>query len=197
MGRELRLRQQYFFVSASLQDILYRFCKSHDGFDELPDKVAIQLNDTHPSIAVPELMRILVDIRHLEWDKAWDLTTRTFKLHQPHADVGSPGNLAGIPVRKPVAAPFADHLRNQPPLHEGRDAPVFPATATCCGGCRSSTRARQKVRMAHLAIVGSHKVNGVARIHSELMRQTIFADFHRLSPDKIINMTNGSPRGAG
>ncbi|TRZ70155.1 MAG: glycogen/starch/alpha-glucan family phosphorylase, partial [Rhodocyclaceae bacterium] len=78
MGRELRLRQQYFFVSASLQDILYRFCKSHEGFDELPDKVAIQLNDTHPSIAIPELMRILVDIHHLEWDKAWGITTRTF-----------------------------------------------------------------------------------------------------------------------
>src|SRR3990172_5033067 len=78
MGRELRLKQQYFFVCASLQDILYRFSKFHQGFDELPDKVAIQLNDTHPAIAIPELMRILVDINHLEWDKAWDITTRTF-----------------------------------------------------------------------------------------------------------------------
>ena len=78
MGRELRLKQQYFFVSASLQDMLYRFNKYHEAFDELPDKVAIQLNDTHPSIAIPELMRILMDMHHLDWDQAWDITTRTF-----------------------------------------------------------------------------------------------------------------------
>ncbi len=78
MGRELRLKQQYFFVCASLQDILHRYRKFHDSFDQLPDKVAIQLNDTHPSIAIPELMRILVDLHHLDWDQAWDITTRTF-----------------------------------------------------------------------------------------------------------------------
>ncbi len=78
MGRELRLKQQYFFVCASLQDVFYRHSKHHDDFDSLPDKVAIQLNDTHPSIAIPELMRVLVDLHHLEWERAWDITTRTF-----------------------------------------------------------------------------------------------------------------------
>ena len=78
MGRELRLKQQYFFVCASLQDILRRFIKFHPDLDKLPDKVAIQLNDTHPSIAIPELMRVLVDLHHLDWDRAWDITRRTF-----------------------------------------------------------------------------------------------------------------------
>ena len=78
MGRELRLKQQYFFVCASLHDILYRYSKYQNNFDALPDKVAIQLNDTHPAIAIPELMRVLVDLHRLDWDKAWDITTRTF-----------------------------------------------------------------------------------------------------------------------
>ncbi|MFA7281939.1 MAG: glycogen/starch/alpha-glucan phosphorylase [Sterolibacterium sp.] len=195
MGRELRLRQQYFFVSASLQDILYRFCKSHDGFDALPDKVAIQLNDTHPAVAIPELMRILVDVHHLEWDKAWDLTTRTFSytnhtLMSEALETWPVSQFEKLLPRHLQIIYEINHHFMKDVMHR------FPGDSDMLrrmsiieeGGGR-------KIRMAHLAIVGSHKVNGVARIHSELMKQTIFADFHRHSPKKIINMTNGiTPR---
>jgi len=195
MGRELRLRQQYFFVSASLQDILYRFCKSHEGFDALPDKVAIQLNDTHPSIAVPELMRILVDIHHLEWDKAWDLTTRTFSytnhtLMSEALETWPVSQFESLLPRHLQIIYEINHRFMKDVMHR------FPGDSEMLQRMSIiDERGGRKIRMAHLAIVGSHKVNGVARIHSELMKQTIFADFHRLSPDKIINMTNGiTPR---
>jgi starch phosphorylase len=195
MGRELRLRQQYFFVSASLQDILYRFGKSRDGFEALPDKVAIQLNDTHPAIAIPELMRILVDVHHLEWDKAWDLTTRTFSytnhtLMSEALETWPVSQFEKLLPRHLQIIYEINHHFMKDVMHR------FPGDSDMLrrmsiieeGGGR-------KIRMAHLAIVGSHKVNGVARIHSELMKQTIFADFHRHSPKKIINMTNGiTPR---
>ncbi|MCX7176928.1 MAG: glycogen/starch/alpha-glucan phosphorylase [Proteobacteria bacterium] len=195
MGRELRLRQQYFFVSASLQDILYRFCKSHDGFDELPDKVAIQLNDTHPSIAVPELMRILVDIHHLEWDKAWEITTRTFSytnhtLMSEALETWPVAQFESLLPRHLQIIYEINHRFMKDVMHR------FPGDS---GMLRRMSIIDEgtvrRIRMAHLAIVGSHKVNGVARLHSELMKQTIFADFHRHTPDKIINMTNGiTPR---
>ena len=195
MGRELRLRQQYFFVCASLQDILYRFCKSHDGFEELPDKVAIQLNDTHPSIAVAELMRMLVDIHHLEWEKAWDITTRTFSYtnHTLMSEALETWPVSQFESLLPrhlqiiyeINHRFMKEVMNRFP---GDGEMLRRMSIIDEGGGR-------KIRMAHLAIVGSHKVNGVARIHSELMKQTIFADFHRHSPGKIINMTNGiTPR---
>ena len=195
MGRVLRLKQQYFFVSASLQDILFRYKKHHDTWNELPNKVAIQLNDTHPSIAVPELMRVLVDTYKEPWDEAWALTTRIFS-YTNHTLL--PEALETWPV-----AVFESLLpRHLEIIYEINYRFLQEVNKTFPG--ESELRSRmsiidenggRRVRMAHLAIVGSHKVNGVAALHTELMKSTIFADFHRLHPRKIINLTNGvTPR---
>lgn len=195
MGRELRLKQQYFFVSASLQDILRRYLKTHDSFDALPDQVAIQLNDTHPVLAIPELMRVLVDIHHVEWDRAWDITVRTFsytnhtllpealetwpvglfeQILPRHLQIIYEINhqfLKGVIHRHPGDS---DRLRRMSLIDEDNG---------------------RRVRMAHLAVVGSHAVNGVAAIHTDLMKSTIFRDFNDYYPRKISNKTNGvTPR---
>jgi len=195
MGRELRLKQQYFFVCASLRDILLRFTKYHPHLEELPDKVAIQLNDTHPSIAIPELMRVLLDIHHLEWDHAWDITRRTFS-YTNHTLM--PEALETWPVGL-FEAILPRHLQiiyeiNYRFLEDVRHR--FPGDV---GLIRRLSivdeEAGRRLRMAHLAIVGSHCVNGVSRIHTDLMKQTIFTDFERIFPGKIINITNGvTPR---
>ncbi len=195
MGRELRLKQQYFFVSATLQDILRRFLKYHPNLDELPDKVAIQLNDTHPSIAIPELMRILVDVHHLPWERAWDITRRTFSYTNhtlmPEALETWPVDLFAeilprhLRIIYEINRRFLDDVRHRFPGDSelARRASLIDETAA------------RRVRMAHLAIVGSHAVNGVSRIHTELMKHTIFADFERFFPGRIINITNGvTPR---
>ncbi len=195
MGRELRLKQQYFFVCASLQDILYRYRKQHEGFDALPEKVAIQLNDTHPSIAIAELMRVLVDLHDLPWEHAWDITRRTFAYTNhtlmPEALETWPVALfervlpRHLQIIYEINRRFLDEVMHRYP----GDIDLLRRVSLI-----DETQGR-RVRMAHLAIVGSHKVNGVAAIHTELMRQTIFADFHRLWPDRIVNMTNGiTPR---
>ena len=195
MGRALRLKQEYFFVCASLQDILHRFQRFHTNFDELPDKVAIQLNDTHPAIAIAELMRLLVDAHHLAWEHAWSLTQRTFS-YTNHTLM--PEALETWPVEI-FENLLPRHLQiiyeiNQRFLRDvGHRFPGDPERARRMsligeGGTRH-------IRMAHLAIVGSHKVNGVSQIHTELMKRTIFADFDQFEPGKIINKTNGiTPR---
>ena len=195
MGRELRLKQQYFFVCASLQDIMLRFTKYHTNLEELPDKVAIQLNDTHPSIAIPELMRVLIDVHHLDWDRAWDITRHTFSYTNhtlmPEALETWPVGLfeAILPrhlqIIYEINFRFLEEVRHNYPgdLERLRRMSIVDE-----GGGR-------RLRMAHLAIAGSHRVNGVSQIHTDLMKKTIFADFESLSPDKIINITNGiTPR---
>ena len=112
-GQELRLRQEYFFSAASLQDIVQRHLSQYGELLSLPDKAAIHLNDTHPAIAVAELMRLLMDVHGIDFDKAWDITKAHLRLHQPHAAAGSAGKLAGAAVRAAAAAPHADHLRDQ------------------------------------------------------------------------------------
>ena len=124
MGQELRLKQEYFLVSASLQDILSRFHKKRSALDDLPNKVAIQLNDTHPALAIPELMRLLVDVHHLDWDRGMGHHASHVCLHQPHAVAGGAGNLAGRPHGGGAAPASANHLRDQPSLPARRDAPV-------------------------------------------------------------------------
>lgn len=195
MGRELRLKQQYFFVCASLQDIFYRYGKYHDTFDALPNKVAIQLNDTHPSIAIPELMRLLVDNHGLAWERAWEITTGTF-AYTNHTLM--PEALETWPVSL-FERVLPRHLQiiyeiNQRFLRDVMHR--YPGDTELLQRVSIISEAPTKrIRMAHLAIVGSHKVNGVAEIHTRLMKETIFADFHRLWPDKILNMTNGiTPR---
>ncbi len=195
MGRELRLKQQYFFVCASLQDILRRMTKYHPDLDELPDRVAIQLNDTHPSIGIPELMRILVDVHHLDWDRAWNITRRTFS-YTNHTLM--PEALETWPVRL-FEEILPRHLQiiyeiNFRFLEEVRHR--FPGDVERLRRMSIVDEAGgRRLRMAHLAIVGSHCVNGVSTIHTDLMKKTIFADFEQFFPDKIINITNGvTPR---
>jgi starch phosphorylase len=195
-GRELRLKQQYFFVCASLQDILRRFLVAHANLDELPDKVAIQLNDTHPSIAIAELMRILLDGHHFQWDRAWEITERTFSYTNhtlmPEALETWPVSLLErmlprhLQIIYEINHRFLEHVRRTCP----GDLDLLRRISLVDEG-----NGHRRLRMAHLAIVGSRRVNGVSRMHTDLMRRTIFGDFDRLSPDKILNITNGiTPR---
>ncbi len=195
MGKELRLKQQYFFVCASLQDILYRYTKFHDDLGRLPDKVAIQLNDTHPAIAIPELMRILLDLHDLEWEHAWKIVTGTFSYTNhtlmPEALETWPVSLFGkilprhLQIIYEINHKFLDEVGRR---HPGDTELLRRMSIVSEGG-------EPAIRMAHLAIIGSHKVNGVARLHTELMKHTIFADFDRYYPGKFLNKTNGvTPR---
>ncbi|MEQ1759651.1 MAG: glycogen/starch/alpha-glucan phosphorylase [Vicinamibacterales bacterium] len=194
-GRELRLRQQYFFVSASLQDIIRRFRSQHADWSLLPDRVAIQLNDTHPSIAIPELMRLLVDQYGLDWKVAWDLTRRTFAYTNhtlmPEALETWPVGLFErlLPRHLQIIYEINRRFLEQVALRDpGNLERVQRMSIVGENGSRY-------VRMAHLAMVGSHRVNGVSALHTELMRETIFADFAWLWPEQIISITNGiTPR---
>ncbi len=195
MGRELRLKQEYFFVSASLQDILRRFLKAHDDLRRLPDKAAIQLNDTHPALAIPELMRLLLDVHGLDWDLAWDITRRTFSYTNhtllPEAlETWPVAMLEEILPRHLQIIYEINHRFLQHVVHR------FPGDVDRLRRMSFiDEEGERRVRMAHLAVVGSHKVNGVARLHTQLMRETIFRDFHELEPEKFVNMTNGvTPR---
>jgi starch phosphorylase len=195
LGRELRLKQEYFFVCASLQDMLYRFAKSKKPLDNLPEKVAIQLNDTHPSIAVAELMRILIDQHNFDWARAWEITTRVF-AYTNHTLMPEALETWPVPLFERVLPRHLqiiyeiNHRFLKDVMHH------FPGDPGLWQRMSIIDEAQGKrVRMSHLAIVGSHKVNGVAAIHTRLMKETIFSDFHRLWPDKIVNMTNGiTPR---
>src|SRR5579862_49630 len=193
--KELRLRQEYFFVSASLQDILKRYFRTQETLKALPDKVAIHLNDTHPALAVPELMRLLIDKHGQEFETAWNLCTRIFSYTNhtlmPEALETWPLDLFSwvlprhLEILLEINKQFLDRVRAEFP-----DDPDLPRRVSLIdeGGER-------RVRMAYLSIVASHKVNGVSKLHSELMRNTIFADFARIFPTRFTNKTNGvTPR---
>ncbi len=194
-GKELRLKQQYFFVSASIQDILHRFLLKHDDWKKLPDKIVIQLNDTHPAIAVAEMMYQLVDIHRLDWDFAWSLAEKIFAYTNhtlmPEAletwsldlfNTLLPRHLAII-LR--INHTFLEKVNHQFP----GDSDLLRRVSII-----DETNGRS-VRMAHLAVIGSFKVNGVAALHSDLLKKTLFADFHRIFPNKFTNVTNGiTPR---
>jgi len=194
-GRELRLKQQYFFVSASIQDILHRFLLKHDDWKKLPHKIVIQLNDTHPAIAVAEMMYQLVDIHRLDWNFAWSLAEKIFAYTNhtlmPEAletwsldlfNTLLPRHLAII-LR--INHTFLEKVNHQFP----GDSDLLRRVSII-----DETNGRS-VRMAHLAVIGSFKVNGVAALHSDLLKKTLFADFHRIFPNKFANVTNGiTPR---
>ena len=194
-GRELRLRQEYFFVACSLRDILNRFFRCGNPIDNLADKVVIQLNDTHPVVAIPELMRLLLDEFELEWHQAWEMTRQIFaytchtlmpealekwpvhlfeRLLPRHMEIINEINrrfLAEVSVRFPND--FA-RMSRMSLLEDGHD---------------------RQVRMAHLAVVASFSVNGVAELHSELLKQRVFRDFYEMWPERFNNKTNGvTPR---
>jgi glycogen phosphorylase len=194
-GRELRLRQEYFFVSASMQDILRRYLRKHGSFDELADKVAIHLNDTHPALAIPELMRLLVDEHRLPWDQAWQLCTRIFSYtnHTLMAEALEtwPVELIGRVLPRHLRIIFDINARFLASVHA-----KFPDDPGLLGRVSLIQESGdRRVRMAYLSVVASHKVNGVSKLHSELIVRTIFADFAKLFPDRFCNKTNGiTPR---
>ena len=194
-GRELRLKQQYFFVACSLHDIIRRFHLRNDDWNEFPEKVVIQLNDTHPVMAIPELMRILVDEHQVDWDRAWDITRRTFAYtcHTllPEALEKWPVDLVGellprhLEIIYEINQRFIDVLRQRYPEEPER----WRRMSIIEEG------SPKKVRMAHLACVGSYGVNGVAQLHSRLLKSHTLRDFAELRPDSFQNKTNGvTPR---
>jgi starch phosphorylase len=191
MGRELRLKQEYFLASASLQDILRRFHKRYSSLDQLPDKVAIQLNDTHPALAIAELMRILVDIYRLDWDRAWNVAVRTFAFTN-HTLLSEA--LETWPVEL-VEALLPRHLQIIYEINHRFLRDVMHRHPGHVDLMRRMSMigetAPRSIRMAHLAMVGSHRVNGVSRMHTDVMRRTIFKDFDELFPGRIVNLTNG------
>jgi starch phosphorylase len=193
-GKELRLKQQYFFVSATLQDVLRRFLKfGPRRFGELPDKVQIQLNDTHPTLAIPELMRILVDEHRVGWDEAWDLAQGVFGYTNhtvlPEALERWSGDLLHrlLPRHFQIVEEIDRRLRVAVRALPGTDEDLVRRVAILDQGA--------SVRMAHLAFAGSHSVNGVAALHTRILRETTFADLDRVLPGRINNKTNGiTPR---
>jgi starch phosphorylase len=194
-GKELRLKQQYFFVSATLQDILRRFRKGHADWKRLPAKVAVQLNDTHPAIAIAELMRVLLDWEGLDWDSAWSITERTFGYTNhtilPEALERWPAELLGrlLPRHLDIIEEVDRRFRLSVSARYPGDEPKV-ARMAIIGADPART-----VRMAHLAIVGSHAVNGVARLHTEILRRDVFPDFDAFFPGRFSNKTNGiTPR---
>ncbi len=194
-GRELRLKQEYFFVSASLQDLLRRYFKTHGGVEQLADKVAIHLNDTHPAIAVPELMRLLVDERHIPWTLAWKLTTRIFSYTNhtlmPEALETWPVAMLErvLPRHMKIIFDINELFLDQVRRDNSDDSELLKRVSLI-----DESHGR-RVRMAYLSVLASHKVNGVSKLHSQLLRETIFADFDHLFPGRMVNRTNGiTPR---
>jgi glycogen phosphorylase len=195
-GRELRFKQEYFFTSASLQDILRRYQQHHTGFDQLPEKAAIQLNDTHPAIGIAELMRLLVDKHALNWDHAWDITQRTFAYTNhtllPEALESWPVRLIERVLPRHMQIIYEINGRFLSKVRAGRPGAENDRLARLS---LIDEQGDRRVRMGNLAFIGSHKVNGVSGLHTELMKQTVFADLHADFPDRITNKTNGiTPR---
>ncbi|MGH6991470.1 MAG: glycogen/starch/alpha-glucan phosphorylase, partial [Stellaceae bacterium] len=190
-GRELRFKQEYFFVSASMQDILNRFLRLRRPLDRLPDEIVVQINDTHPAMAIAELMRLLIDVHDVDWERAWHITRRTF-AYTNHTLM--PEALETWPIRL-FATLLPRHLQiiydiNAALLREV--ARRHPDDAGILARVSLVDEAgERRIRMAHLAMVGSRRVNGVSAIHTELLKQTVFRDFARLFPDRIVNVTNG------
>lgn len=194
-GKELRLKQQYFFVSATIKDIIRRFKKFHHSFKEFPDEVAIQLNDTHPSIAIAELMRILLDEEFLGWEDAWDITKNTFAYTNhtvlPEAlEVWSEGLFAYLLPRhlqiiQEINRRFMISVQERFPGQDHRLEQMSIITGWN----------EKYINMARLAIVGSHTVNGVSALHSEILKTSVFKNFYEMYPEKFTNVTNGiTPR---
>ncbi|MBV9773230.1 MAG: glycogen/starch/alpha-glucan phosphorylase, partial [Gemmatimonadetes bacterium] len=187
-GKELRLKQQYFFVTATLQDIIHRYLGERKTFVDFPDKVQVQLNDTHPAIAIPELMRLLMDDHGLEWDDAFDIARRTcaYTNHTvlPEALESWSVELVGrllprhLDLIREIDRRLRSRVRERFPDQPEREERM----AIISGGM---------VRMANLAIVGSHTVNGVAELHTQILRDRLFRDFNELYPDRFTSVTNG------
>ncbi len=191
-GQELRLRQEYFFTSASLQDLVRRHVQQFGSLNTLPDHAAIQLNDTHPAIAVAELMRILIDEQEFSWSDAWRITQATLSYTNhtllPEALESWPVSLLSRLLPRHLQIIYLInwlHLKDASE-HHGITDPKHLAEISLI-----DESAEKRVRMGHLAFVGSHRVNGVSALHSELMRKTVFSELAALRPGVIVNKTNG------
>ncbi|HET7681789.1 MAG TPA: glycogen/starch/alpha-glucan phosphorylase [Xanthobacteraceae bacterium] len=190
-GQELRLRQEYFFTSASLQDLVRRHLDQFDSLSSLPDHVAIQLNDTHPAIAVAELMRLLIDDHECSWNEAWRITTNTLNYTNhtllPEALESWPVELMTRLLPRLMQIIYVinwDHLK------AAEQSGVFdPAKLAAVSVIQEN--GDKRVRMGHLAFIGSHRINGVSALHTDLMRKTVFRDLDALRPGRIVNKTNG------
>ncbi len=194
-GKELRLVQQYFFVCCSLHDIIRRFRKKNDDWEVFPDKVAIQLNDTHPAITAPELMRILMDEQHLSWNFAWDLVTRTFS-YTNHTLLPEALEKWSVPLFKRVLPRHLQIIYEINHRHLNDVEAKWPGDGQKKALLSIVEEGEPKmVRMAYLAVVASHTVNGVAALHTELLKKHLFSGFNDLFPGRIQNKTNGiTPR---
>jgi glycogen phosphorylase len=193
-GQELRLRQEYFFTSASIQDIVRRHVQFFHDIATLPDKAAIHLNDTHPSIAVAELMRLIMDVHGLEFSEAWEVTKKTVG-YTNHTLLPEALETWPLPLFERL---LPRHMQiiyaiNSQVLRDARKAELDEAAVEAISLIDEG--GERRVRMANLAFVGAHSINGVAALHSELMKKTVFKDLHKLYPDRINNKTNGvTPR---
>jgi len=190
-GKELRLKQQYFFVSASLQAIIKDYLKKYQTFDDFPDKVAIQLNDTHPTVAIPELMRLLIDEYGLGWEKSWDIVTKTFAYTNhtlmPEALEKWKVSLFGHLLPRLLEIVYeinARFLKEVEAIFPGDDQKKRAMSIIEEGD-------EKQIRMAYLGIVGSHSINGVAKLHTELLKTRLLPDFYQIWPKKFNNKTNG------
>ena len=190
-GQELRLRQEYFFASASLQDLIRRHIGEHGDIASLPNHVSIQLNDTHPAIAVPELMRILVDLHGLAWDEAWEITVATFS-YTNHTLLPEALESWPVPLLERLLPRHMQiiYLINALELERARGKRPGDDALLSTISLIDEQNGR-RVRMGWLAFIGSHKVNGVSALHTDLMKQTVFRDLHDLHPERIVNKTNG------
>jgi starch phosphorylase len=194
-GKELRLVQEYFLVSCSFRDIFRRYRSAHAGFDEFPEKAAVQMNDTHPSLCVAELMRVLIDEQEIDWDRAWQITEATlgYTNHTllPEALEKWPVSLMERVLPRHMEIIFG--INHQFLRTVGRHWPMDVGRQQSMSIIEEGPE--KQVRMAHLAIVGSHAVNGVSKLHSELLKTQLVPDFAALWPGKFSNKTNGvSPR---
>ena len=195
LGKELRFKQEYFFVSASLSDIVRRYKKRHTSFDMFSEKVAIQLNDTHPALAIVELMRILTDLENVPWEKAWKITVDTFAFTNhtilPEAMEKWSAELFGrvlprhLEIIFKINQQFMDQILERYPDDVGRMNRMSLI----------EENQSKYIRMANLSIIGSHSTNGVAELHSTILREKVFSDFHEMFPNRFNNKTNGiTPR---
>ena len=187
-GKELRLKQQYFFISATVQRVIARFKKAHTDFHELPDKVAFQLNDTHPTVAVAELMRVLVDENDVPWDDAWEITKKVcaYTNHTIMAEALEKWPMELFSRVLPRIYQIVEEINRRFCLELNAKYGFAPEKIRSM-----AVIADGQVRMAHLAIVGSHSVNGVAALHTEILKRQELKDFYQLYPEKFNNKTNG------
>jgi glycogen phosphorylase len=195
-GKELRLKQQYFWCAASLYDIVRRFKKTKRPWSQFPDQVAIQLNDTHPTLAIVELQRILIDLEGLDWDEAWNIVTNTFS-YTNHTVLPEALEKWNVPLVQNLLPRHLQIIYDVNLFFLQSVERRFPKDRDMLARVSVIEEGQPKmVRMAFLAIIGSHKVNGVAELHSDLIKTTIFKDFVEIyGPDKFTNVTNGvTPR---